>query len=146
MFGKTSAFAGEYEHYYSKDPALGGEGFDHAKWLETGDDQYIPARTGTSPVKFTLRRLSSREWIFVQDVASKEGNGSGSWMAVALALRGIDPYVDDKGKEVEIGLVRENKMQRLHDEDMDRVATVDDGYLIHELAQRVAKESRHDPL
>ncbi len=148
MFGKPSEFAGEYVHYYSRDPAFNAKSkkFNHAKWLETKGDEHLPRIADQSPFRFTLERLSSRAWVYVQDMAARVGPSTGAWIGVALALREVSPCMGDDDEDAELVLVTENKLRRLCDEDMDRIAKVHDGALVGELFDRIAKESKHNPL
>ncbi len=61
MFTK-SALSGDYDHYWSGDPAFDkeSEDFKYEQWLDTHDEKYLPRREGQTPTRFVMRRLS--EW------------------------------------------------------------------------------------
>lgn len=54
----------EVEYVCSFDPAIDKENpdFNHAKYVETGDEKYLPIKQGEKPTKFVLRGVSRDVW------------------------------------------------------------------------------------
>lgn len=141
MFKKPSLIQ-NYSHHYSLDPAFDhdAEGFDHARFVETGDLQFLPAREGgPPPTTFELRPLTQKEKMYCQAKA-REGPAMIAWWGVAISLQGATPMVVDD-KPHEIARVQDGSVVRVCDADMELLGSVDDGALLIELADRVWSEA-----
>ena len=145
MFG-TSALTGDYKHVYSNDKALDveREDFDHAKWVETGQEKFLPIKDGCKPVQFTLARLTSKQKRFVLDQQSKAGFNTLAWWMLALALQKIEPLLVD-GEPAQLTKVIDGDWQRVSDDWMDRLEAVDGGQLFWELVTRIQTETFGNP-
>lgn len=133
-----STLTGDYVHIYSKDGALDRESpdFDHDKWVETGDDKYLPTKDGLTAVKFTLRRLPPVERQYLFDINGKDGPNSMVLWALGLGIREIKPLKVD-GEDAELGTVVRNGRTVLNDEWQERLLEVDGGQLAKELGTRI---------
>jgi len=133
-----STLTGDYTHIYSKDPALDrdSEAFDHDKWIETGDDKYLPVKDGLTPVRFTLKRLPPMEHQYLFDIGGTDGPSSMAMWAVAMGVRKIEPLKVD-GKDATLETQIRNGRTILDDEWQDRLLEVDEGDLAKELARRI---------
>lgn len=144
MFQTTPKRSGSYLHIYSRDAALDieREDFDHEKWIDLGDEKYLPTLDGRTATEFVMRHLTDEELCFVQGRARAEGEEMMLWWAVALSLVRIEPYVE--GREV---TRVPGKFGRTYasDDDMAIVRGVDDQALFVELGLRAIKEAQGDP-
>ena len=148
MFNAKPNLVGDYLHIYSKDPAVDQKSSDyyHEQWCKTGKDSFLPLVNGATPVKFKLKHLTSREKKYAQDVGTREGQSSMSWWLVALALKGIDPYVVQGSESTEIDYLPDGWRLRVSDEVMDLLESYDGCGLFYELAVRVMQQSWPDPI
>jgi hypothetical protein len=134
---KPSTFE-PYDHICSFDDAIDSEhaDCDHDKWMDTGDDTFLPRKTKKKPTIFTLRHLSGRAHRRIADISTTEGNAEACYQIVRYSLSAIkNPDIplelerDDDGCEV----VPEGVMDMLWMDANGRRA-------IFELASRVYRE------
>lgn len=78
----------EVEHVWSKDTSIDSDNpnFDHAKWIETGDDQFLPLKAGEKPTVFVIKGVS-REVIKRANAMLMRGDAEESVEAMDLLIR-----------------------------------------------------------
>lgn len=145
MFSKPSSVA-PYTHYYSRDPAFDveSEAFDHERWMETGDDAYLPRKAGgPQPTAFVVQPLSqkARFWLHAK---ADEGGVLLLYWAVAIGVTDVKGMLLD-GEPHSVSRVKTGSVSHLSDYDMEIVSSVDGGALLGELARRVLAEATADP-
>jgi len=137
----------EYEHVYSKDPALDtdSEAYNHRAYCDTGDRAHIPTKPGATPVMFRFRRLRHSD----RDAIGGLGDGTGLSEAramLSIALVAVDPFVID-GQERNLARAWDAKREvyRVGADDIEIIRAIDGQALYMELLQRIQKEELGDP-
>jgi len=97
---KPSSFA-EYDHVYSQDPAIDteSEDYDHAKWLESGFEKFLPLKPGQTPTVFRLRHLTAKEHSDLMDMAQDHGVASAAVSAFKRCLVKTSDFEFDRGRD-----------------------------------------------
>ena len=128
---KPPRATGEYTHVYSKDPALDvkHESFDHARFVESGEQSFLPTVQGQKPTLFTLRRLGGREIERLNGVVARDGWRAACWDACQVAIESIS---DLPFEHVYAGAERVAP-----DEVLEQLRRIDDGGVIYELGNRI---------
>lgn len=143
---KAISVSGTYVHYCSTDPAFDrteDSGFDHDKWIDTGDEKFLPRRNGVEPVRFVLRHLSEDERNLVIDLQTGRGGATALSKAVQLALQKVEPFLDEAGHEHAVGRELKGGVACVDDATMRLLRTWPG--LVEELGGRVARETFGNP-
>jgi len=95
-----SSFA-EYDHIYSKDPAVEveSEDYDFDKWLECGLEKFLPLKPGQEPSVFRLRHLTAREHADLMDLAQTDGMASAATAAFKVGVVKVSDVDFDRGRD-----------------------------------------------
>jgi len=162
MFDRKSRLTGDIIYYYSGDPAFNKElrhadiprpddapddwqpplVFDYARWVETGDEQFLPRKPNALPVKFVCKRLSPDERAFIEDVAESEGENQGFLWLVRMSIQRMEPHPPES-PDIEFALRRKQRV--LGDEWTELLRNHDGGRLYFELAARLLREMKPSP-
>ena len=170
--GKLS---GEYDHVWSDDPALvttvtrqkcdkdgkpltandgspimetvANPAFDFQGWIDRGDDALLCIREGEKPHRFTLRHLTGRARIRLEDLIDQSGGEATRevmYEACSLALvrwaLGTSNGVPDACRRVV-----ERKVERVAEDVMESLYAVHGGSLVWELGLRAIQGMAPDP-
>lgn len=96
---KRTALSGDYDHYWSKDPAFDAESedFNYQLWLDTHDMKHLPIKEGQTPTRFVMRRLTEWEKDSIGSfaMAHREDGSRFLQLLVRGALRAICNAFDD---------------------------------------------------
>jgi hypothetical protein len=124
------------EYVCENDPALdkGAEGFDWAKYIESGDHAHIRFRDGCTPSVFSLRRLSRKQYLRTVGRPQMEMISE----AVAWGLAGVKGL----GSKADLRFEKTDAGERLSDASLDAVFAPE---LFAELSLRILSLSGVHP-
>lgn len=152
----TATLARDYEHIYSRDPALDMDSEEnrerYRRALETSNGDELPLRPGQKPARWTLTHLRGKPRRVMQSFLQRTTSGKGIsmealYVACQLGLTGVSGLVDESGKSIPVHLVDdpETGVRVVAEASMQILDAIDDGALVNELGLRVITRLFPDP-
>ena len=128
-------------HIWTDDPAIDSSSpeFNADKYIETGDEKYLPMKEGEEPTRFRIAPLTRKQWL---EVSSQGGLTAQVDVAVAYALRGVE-NLEINGSPLHLETEPTSKGNRVKQEYLDQIW---DPSLMTELGARIISISRLNPL
>lgn len=151
---RTASLTGHYEYIYEFDDALDHDAPDFAdrykRALETSDWSALPRKPGQDPVIWKLKHLRGRAYSRLLDLHRRAGTADQNsvealYEAAALALVEAHEIRDEAGKIWEPQFRTEHGIEKLTEQSLTELATIDKGLLVICLGRYAISKCFVDP-